>query len=266
MSQTTETSMKAFAAIIIADIFFGVLIFFATWINLGEPVMDSLLFTFVTEILMIEVQSIFFPAVSLWSARKLIARGSDKVLARGEKLRNEADNRIYGVWCYSGHAYPKLTDYFRTEKKLMDKGVEIHRLINVKEVGEHKAKKHCEEFKDEIVSGKYIITSVGYHSREVLIVDRKKALILYQNLCAKDVAGGIGPYDDPNWVAGYADEYEELESAGNTLVIDPSNAEESIADWVTRAMKDAATMTCIKCGTRHLQQAHFCGNCGMKLT
>lgn len=238
MTQAVTASTKTYAAFLIADIILAVVILYGTWIQHKQPILDSLLLTFVAVILIIEVQSILLPAVSVWSERRLIVKGVSKVLSRADKLRKEAEQSVYGLWCYAGYAYPELTEYFRKEKALIEKGVIVHRLINIEYVGKEKAKKHGEMFKDEIIAGKYVLTAVNYHSREVIIIDRKKALILYQNLYAKDVAGGIGPYDDPNWVASYANEYEELEKAGTPLEIDRSNPQKSIEKWINLALAE----------------------------
>ena len=81
------------------------------------------------------------------------------------------------------------------------------------------------------------MTSVDYHSREFLIVDHKKALILYQDLCAKDIGGGLGPYDEPYWVASYDNEFEELEKSGDRLTMDNSNWQQRINEWINRSIK-----------------------------
>lgn len=239
MSQPKSSSLQRFAAAITANIIFGVLLTCVpVHFDLSRISEDSLILTLVVEILLVEVESYLFPAFTVWNERKLIARGTDEVLQRGSKLKNEAKKLMYGVWCYSGYDYDELRKYFQQEKELLKKSdgriLKIHRLININEAGQVNVQHHCEEFKDEILSEQYVVTAVKYHSREVLIVDRKKTLILCQDLFSKTVAGGIGPYDDSNWVASYVNEYEEPEkdNAAHRLKIDASNPTKSVEDWI----------------------------------
>jgi len=237
MAQRREVGLLAFVAVTILNIILGGITLLATaqfdWSRINT---DGWVLTLVTEILIIEVESILFPAYAVWRERRFILKGASAVLSRGDKLKNEAKKCIYGVWCYSGYNYDELANYFRKEKELIKKGVEVHRLVNIELVGKANARKHCEDFKDEIIGGHYILTSVKYHSREFLIVDHKKALILYQDLCAKDVGGGIGPHDEPYWVASYDNEYEELEKSGNRLTMDSSNWQQRIDEWIDLAL------------------------------
>lgn len=232
---SVSTSSRAVLLALIADLVFGLVILYA--VTGFKPSQIDILIIIVTEILLIEIESIMIPAFGAWAERRLIVKGTSTALSKSAKLREEAKRFIYGVWCYSGYHYPELDEYFRREKELIKKGIKVHRIINVETAGIENVKKHCEDFKDEIANGNYIVTSVGYHSREFIVADRKKVFILYQDLAAKDVGGGLGPLDDPNWIASYADEFEELERPGLRLHIDLANPGKSIEDWINLSLQ-----------------------------
>lgn len=175
---------------------------------------------------------------------KNIARSPEEVLSRGSQIKNEAKEVIYGIWCYSGYDYIKLATYFRQDKENMAKSrakdkdhpLKIHRLINVGEAKDINVEHHCREFKDEIIDEQYIVTAVKYRSREFLIVDNKKALILCQDLISQNLAGGIGPYDDANWVGSYITEYEQIEKDNATRRLKINRADpnpvQTIRNWI----------------------------------
>jgi hypothetical protein len=243
MSQPRSGSLKRFASAIAFNIIFGVLLtLLPVRFDISKISENSLTLVLVVEILLVEVESYLFPAFAVWNEKKIIAKSPEEVLSRGFQLKNEAVGVIYGIWCYSGYDYPKLAIYFRQEKEILAKSkakgkdhpLKIHRLINIGEAGDFNVEHHCREFKDEIINEQYVVTAVKYRSREFLIIDSKKALILCQDLISRTVAGGIGPYDDRNWVLSYVAEYEQIEKENATqrLKIDAANPIQSIRDWI----------------------------------
>lgn len=243
MSQPRSGSVKRFASAIGANIIFGILLtLLPVRFDISRINEDSLILVLVVEILLIEGESYLFPAFAVWNEKKIISKSPEEVLSRGSQLKNEAKEAIYGIWCYSGYDYINLATYFRQEKEIMAKSkakdkdhpLKIHRLINIGEVGDFNVEHHCREFRDEIIDGQYVVTAVKYRSREFLIIDSKKALILCQDLISKNLAGGIGPYDDRNWVASYTTEYEQIEKENTTqrLQINATNPIQSIRDWI----------------------------------
>jgi len=242
MSQT-ENHKMAFVAIIIVDVLYGLMfLYVSSGFQISKMNIDETILLFVSEILLIQLETTFFPAIAVWRELRTIVKGGSAVLLRGEKLRKEATHSIYGLWCYSGYEWEELSEYFRKEKALMKEKprVEFHRLMNVQIVGADKAKEHCDSFKEEIRSGRYVVTAVKYHSREFLIVDRKKLLILYQDMFSKSVGGGIGPCDERDMVAGFADEYEELERENKDRklnITSEAEAQKNIADWIATTSK-----------------------------
>jgi hypothetical protein len=183
---------------------------------------------------LLEIESKVVPIASIFEERKLIVKGADKALPRGEKISQKAEKCVYGIWCYHGYDEKKLNDYFEKERELMKK-VEFHRLINIDRAGKERVRKHCRRFEKEISSSQYVVTAVKYHSREFLVIDRaKNVLILTQNLFSEDIAGALGPFDDEHTVAGFANEYEELErnSQANRLILVPGKEDQCIDDWI----------------------------------
>lgn len=226
------------AYIAIIDVILGTLVLFAASKNFTDMSLESVTITFVIEIFLIEIEEHFVPAMDILvtsiGEHRLLAIGEKTALSRSRKLREKAEECVYGIWCYPGYNDKRLEAYFDPEKKIMKKA-EVHRLINVELIGADKVKKHCMKLMDEIISGKYVVYAADYHNREFLIVDHRHLFILIQNLISKDVAGGIGPFDNQHLVGGFQNEYDEMEKefAKHRLIITDRNlAEKNIDDWI----------------------------------
>jgi hypothetical protein len=215
----------------------GIIVIWASnELSFSKISIESLTLTIVVEVFLLEIESKLVPIATIFEERKLIVQGADKALPRGERISQKADNCVYGIWCYHGYNEERLNDYYEKERELMKK-IEFHRLINIEKAGIERVRRHCRRFEKEISSGQYVVTAVKYHSREFLVIDKSRyVLILTQNLFSEDIAGALGPFDEEHTVRGFANEYEELEknSQANRLVLVPGKEDQSIDDWIAK--------------------------------
>ena len=86
-----------------------------------------------------------------------------------DEYRKKTKNRFYGLWCADRFDVDYFDKYFEYETEMYNRGVEIHRLINIETVGEQAIREHLKKFSAVITSGKYIATSTRHTEFEMVV-------------------------------------------------------------------------------------------------